>query len=125
MRGFATIALIFGLGCGSGAESKPPTATDNMTDMKELLQEYQEQYKKSPTKANDLKSFEPVHPMAVRQIQRDFIVVVWGATYGSGTGIIAYPKDAPDKGGTVLLQDGTVKSMTAAEFAAAPKAVKK
>ena len=39
--------------------------------------------------------------------------------------IVAHEKNAPAEGGYVLLQDGSVKTMTAAEFAAAPKAGKK
>ena len=35
--------------------------------------------------------------------------------------MLAYHKDVPEKGGEVLMQDGTAKKMTAEEFQAAPK----
>jgi hypothetical protein len=38
--------------------------------------------------------------------------------------VVAYEKKVPTEGGHVLLQDGTVKQMTAAEFQSAPKAKK-
>ena len=117
--------LCLTVGCSSAPEGSPPSAGDNMADMKELLQDYQQQKKNPATKFADFKSFEPVHPLAIRQLQREGIVYVWGAAFGSGSGVIAYPKDAAEKGGTVLLQDGTLKPMTAAEFAAAPKAAGK
>ncbi len=119
--------LTFGLaivlaGCGGGAGSRPPSNSDNLADLKELLEELQSQKKKPPAKATELGPLEPVHPMAVRQIQRGDLVYVWGASLGTGQAVLAYPKDAAEKGGAVLLQDGSVKEMTAAEFAAAPKA---
>jgi hypothetical protein len=58
-------------------------------------------------------------------------VIVWGATMaGEGDGggaaeIVAYEKAAPTDGGAVLYQNGQVKKLSAAEFAAAPKAAKK
>ena len=36
-------------------------------------------------------------------------------------GLLAYEAAVPEKGGAVLLADGTITTMTAAEFAAAPK----
>ena len=42
----------------------------------------------------------------------------------NGDAILAHGKGAESKGGPVLLQDGTIKSMTAAEFNVAPKAKK-
>ena len=39
--------------------------------------------------------------------------------------VVAYEKNAPTQGGYVLLSAGTVKKVSAAEFASAPKAGKK
>jgi hypothetical protein len=38
--------------------------------------------------------------------------------------VLAYETEVPEKGGAVLMQDGTVKTMTADEFKSAPKAGK-
>ena len=43
---------------------------------------------------------------------------------GKNEAVVAYEKDAPTNGGYVLLSAGSVKKMTASEFAAAPKAGK-
>ena len=70
-------------------------------------------------------TMEPAFPEVVKLISGGQCVVVWGCGIKSGSSaVLAYGKDAETKGGPVLLQDGTVKSMTAAEFAAAPKAKK-
>ena len=39
-----------------------------------------------------------------------------------GQKVLAYEKDVPQKGGAVVMADGTVKAMTPEEFQAAPKA---
>jgi len=58
-------------------------------------------------------------------------VILWGADParpgpgGAANTILGYVKDAPEKGGVVLMLDGTVNlKMTAEEFKAAPKAGK-
>jgi hypothetical protein len=53
------------------------------------------------------------------------VVYIWGAGYADGAKqVVAYEKKAPTEGGYVLLQDGTVKKMTADEFKSAPQARK-
>jgi hypothetical protein len=53
------------------------------------------------------------------------IVYMWGAGHvPGGTQVVAYEKRVTTECGFVLLQDGTAKEMTAAEFQAAPKAGK-
>jgi hypothetical protein len=59
------------------------------------------------------------------------VVVLWGAALkgegavGQDEAVVAYEKGVPTDGGYVLLSAGTVQKMNAAEFAAAPKGVKK
>ena len=43
----------------------------------------------------------------------------WGA---ASTHVLAYERQGPEEGGAVLLQDGTIKQMTAAELQAALQA---
>ena len=53
------------------------------------------------------------------------MLVYWGAGLSDGpdaaSTVLAYQKDVPEKGGEVLMQDGTPKKMTADEFKAARK----
>ena len=74
---------------------------------------------------SELDSIEPLIPSAGVAIRNGLIIYVWGASYqASSTSIIAYEKSVPESGGFVLLQDGTVKKLTAEEFKAAPKVKK-
>ena len=41
---------------------------------------------------------------------------------GSSNTVLGYEKDVPEKGGAVAMGDGSVKTMTAEQFKAAPKA---
>ena len=52
------------------------------------------------------------------------VTVYWGAALGQGQSIVAYEKNAPTAGGWVLLQDRTVKQLSAEEFQSAAKAGK-
>ena len=114
-------------GCGSGvAPGALPSNEQNLTELKMLLEEHQKAYKKPPAKQADAARLEPSYPGAVRLLGRGEIVYAWGIPLAAGgSGVVAYHMDAPEKGGTVLLEDGTVKELTAAEFATAPKAGKK
>ena len=96
-----------------------------LAEVKELVDTFQKQKKRSPAKMADLSPLEPAFPDAVRLLNTQECVYQWGAGLSSGQAVLAHGKDVAAAGGPVLLQDGTVKEMTAAEFAAAPKAAKK
>ena len=78
----------------------------------------------APKKLEDLAEREAALPTAWAKLQSGEYVVAWGAGYSSSGGgaVLAYEKNVPDSGGLVLMQDGTVKEMTAAQFKTAPKA---
>ncbi len=44
---------------------------------------------------------------------------------GTSNTVLAYAKDVPEKGGWVLMGDGTARQMTPEEFKKAPKAGKR
>jgi hypothetical protein len=94
-----------------------------LEDLGQLLKSLADEGRKPPTKLADLESVEPMIPVAGPAIRSGDIVYLWGTAYASGgTLVVAYEKKAQTDGGFVLLQDGTVKQMTAAEFQSAPKA---
>jgi hypothetical protein len=79
--------------------------------------------RRPPTKLAALEPFEPRIPTAGPAIRNGDIIYLWGAEYVSGgTKVVAYEKKVPTEGGLVLLQDGTVKEMSTAEFGSAAKA---
>jgi hypothetical protein len=73
-----------------------------------------------------MRALKDLYNIGYSAVEKGEIVVVWGTTVageggGGGTGVVAYEKSAPDSGGAVLLQDGTVKQMTAEEFKSAKR----
>lgn len=125
----AAVVLAAATGCGgSGQQAGNPAGVtkESMAELKEMVEHYQKQKKHPPAKAADLSPMEPAFPDAVRLLASGECAYAWGAGLEPGKqAVLAYPKNAVDSGGPVLLQDGTIREMTAAEFASAPKAGKK
>lgn len=136
MRRTAVLGLaLLAAGCSSSA-TNAPAGSDNRAVVGEvggLLGAYTGEFRKGPQKLADVARYENGYPLGFEAVKSGEVVVVWGARVtveeGGGvdpnaTGVAAYEKKVPADGGFVLLQNGTVKEMTAAEFAAAPKATK-
>ncbi len=84
---------------------------------------------RAPTKPEDLAPFYENDPQITALMKDGTVVVYWGATLqkmtqGSSNTVLGYEKDVPTSGGLVMMGDGSVKKMTAEEFAKAPKAGK-
>lgn len=82
-----------------------------------------------PAKLADWTELKADAPKVYEAIEDGRYVVIWGVRLlavandaGLSNTILAYEKDAPNQGGGVLMADGSVKTMTAPEFQAAPKA---
>ena len=125
-----TLPAFVGCGGGGSGGSGPQAQVDKVTTnelegMKELLQQVARSRKPIPNRLSEMQSFEPAFPELIRLLNSGECVYVWGCNIKAGsTAVLAYGKSVPDSGGPVLLQDGTVKTMSAAEFTAAPKAKK-
>lgn len=125
-------------GCGGG--NTPATEEQfrdtNLLDVGELLRMYQIEKGEPPQSFADVQavpSLEMAAPMGFERVRTGEFVVRWGAPLpdtGEEIGttddaeILAYVKEAPEQGGSVLLLNRTLTTMTAEEFAAAPKAGK-
>lgn len=119
-----TVALT---GCGGDNKTGPTAPTVNQTagDVAEMLKEFTEANKRGPNSASDMADAPASHPVGHAAVASGEYIVVWKVPVTVGAaGVLAYPKNATTDGGMVVIQDGTVKQMTAAEFAAAPKAKK-
>ena len=122
--------LAFGsAGCSSEPGKTAPSyeAFQPLEDIATMLKAHQDQKNRPPAKRQDLNAFEPIAPIGFHDLMNDQCILVYGVpiTTEPSDVILAYQKDVPVSGGFVLLQDARVKKMTAAEFAAAPKAGKK
>jgi hypothetical protein len=116
-------------GCDGGTASS--TGVDASKPESIALKEFGEMYallvkqtQKPPEAGKALMKYAEGFSHGSMAIQNKTMGVYWGAPIEKeGKAILAYEATAPESGGLVLLSDGeTVKSMTAEEFQAAPKA---
>ena len=94
-----------------------------LDELGRALEDLAAEGRKPPAKLAELEPVEPMLPTAGPAIRNGEVVYLWGAAYAAGGDkVVAHEKQTPTDGGHVLLQDGTVKAMTADEFRSAPKA---
>jgi len=123
------VVVAAGVGLAAGCDSSKPAVSAEaerkaaLEDLGQMLKSLAEEGRKPPAKPADLESVEPMIPLAGPAIRNGEVVYLWGAGYVSGGNqVVAHEKRVTSEGGFVLLQDGTVKQMTADEFKSAPKA---
>jgi hypothetical protein len=126
MCGFVVMVLVAGCGGTSTAPVAPQAqpAEASLNELGQLFQAFAQEKRRPPKDLADLASISPEMPAAEISLREGKIVVLWGGAYTTGPAggaILAYEKGADTGGGLVLLQNGTVKSVSAAEFQAAPK----
>ena len=119
-----SVAIGFSLLLGGPARAqKRDDAAELSNDLKEILLAYHSYLDKNkgsaPAKAADLAP--NLEKRALARLEDKSIVFVYGVTLkdmtrGSSNTILAYEKDAPEKGGVVAYGDGIVKKLTADAF---------
>jgi hypothetical protein len=88
---------------------------------------FNDTYARGPANAGEIAPFLQDFPEALQAVQSGDLVVIWGAKIpsdfpeGTANTILGYEKDAPTKGGQVLLADASVRPMSAKDFQAAPR----
>ncbi len=120
---------------GCGGSNRPITKEDMLTtslnDVGDIYRSYFVMNKKPPKTLKDLASLERMSPAGVVAVRSGEVVVRFGASLpdtdpepGKSTSeeILAYEKEVPEKGGKVLMLDRTIRTVTADEFKAMPKA---
>jgi hypothetical protein len=102
----------------------PAQIADNGLEELAGVYKFMSQNKETPPrKLEDLVDHQAALPTAWGKIESGEYVVQWGASYSaSGSGVLAYEKKAAESSGLVLLQNGTVKEMSAGEFKSTPLA---
>jgi hypothetical protein len=89
---------------------------------------YVDTNRKSPAKIEDLAPFYENDAKITATVKDGTLVVFWNAvpfqkmTQGTSNTVLGHEKDTPEKGGLVLMADGSVRTMKAKEFKDAPKA---
>jgi len=129
MVGVLLIMSALALASGCNSSSSGGSSTDDrktaLAELGLLLKGLPADGQKPPTKQAELDPMDPMIPLAGPAIRSGEIVYYWGAGYAAGgSQVVAYEKKVPTEGGFVLLQDGSVKEMSASEFQSAPKAKK-
>lgn len=119
------IAMVTGCGGSQPTLGYSPKSKDRMSEVANMYNGYITASKGSlPKKLSDLDPFEPANQYGYAGIRDGEIIMGWGGskTAESGSIVQAHDKNAAQAGGFVLMQDGTVKEMTASEFGSAKKA---
>lgn len=120
---------VFAAGCTSSTAGSNTGATSATEDFRELAGVYEYMLAQKENPPRDLKELQTLHSeplmMAIPRIESGEYVVFWGVsrtTIGAEAEmVLAYEKNAPHSGGVVLLRNGTVKNVSAQEFAALRK----
>jgi hypothetical protein len=127
--------LVAGLGllagCSSRTVGEAPGQAVVLQEVNDLLHASAGTTNRAPAKLADVPArLQQLYPRAYEAVKSGAVVVLWGAPLkgegevGQDEAVVAYDKAVPAEGGYVLLSAGTVKKMSAAEFASAPKAGK-
>jgi len=124
------VLTLFPLGCSSTESTSAPTgapsAKESLTDLVSLLNHLKSENKKPPARVADIEPIEPLFQGAYLGLVRGEIVYLWDTTIdpGGADKVLAYEKAVESGSGWVLMQDGSLKTMEASQFKAAPKATK-
>lgn len=125
----AGLGLLGGCSSHPGGDNVPPEFTA-LQEVDGLLRAGAGTAGRAPGKLADVGRYQATFPRGYEAVRSGAVVVLWGAPLkgegevGKDEAVVAYDKAVPAEGGYVLLSAGTVKKMSAAEFASAPKAGK-
>ncbi len=114
-RTILILALAAASGCGRSPEAAPGTEPTPVEQVGQLLRTCNEMGKPAPRTLKEAEKLPGAPPKAIEALKSGAVVIYWGVNlneYG-GASAIGYEKDAPEKGGAVILGDGTVTELTA------------
>ena len=114
-------------GCSARPRAEGSLAESDLREVSDLLHAAGGAAGRAPAKLADLDSQRRMFPRGYEAVKSGNIVVLWAAPLqdegdvGKNEVVVAYEKDVPTSGGSVLLSAGTIKNMSANEFSSAPK----
>jgi hypothetical protein len=121
----AVLTAMLAVGCGPSTAGPRSSEHLSIAQVGQVFHLYQKGNKPPPKGPADLAALQRPFPGAIDSINSRNVLVYWGVGIADGSEaastVLAYHKDVPQKGGEVLMQDGTARTMTAEEFQAAKK----
>ena len=126
----AAAVLVVGVGCSTQKTAPEklagPTAADGLGNLRDLFRQAAAGKATLPKSLAEFTALEPFYPVAGPFVLSGDISCAWGAGLRGGAEaarrILAFETRAAKEGGWVMFQDGTIREVTAEEFAAAAKA---
>jgi hypothetical protein len=126
----AAIAL-GAIGCDASTATSPQTVKERpIKQVGEVYRNYLRDTHKPPMSAKDFNRYAQMAPAGCQAVRDGSVKVFWGVALSdlsdapssdSADEVLAYEKQVPTEGGTVLMKNRTVRTMTAEEFKAAAK----
>jgi len=116
--------VVFIVGCSkSGGDGNVTPEAGRLSEIHEIYTSYVKKNQAPPKQFSDINSrtYSEEYPGAFGAIKEGKYVVVWGISGTDSSTVLAYPKEAAEKGGSVLMADGSIKEMTADQLQAAVK----
>lgn len=118
----AAVGLAFIDGCGSDPQAGPVAEPSPIEQVGQLLRSSYEMGKTAPKTLKEAEKSPGVSPKALEALKSGDVAIYWGANldeYGAAS-MIGHEKDAPGRGGRVILGDGTVVELTADQIRGLP-----
>ena len=114
------------LGCAKRPEftGEEGLASSQLHDIWGFYQLHQEQHKSPPSKLEDVEEYAIGYATGFDAVRAGDYVVQWGVALtepGDADSVLAYHRNVPVQGGLILMRNGSIKRVTAAEFQALAK----
>jgi hypothetical protein len=118
----ATLLLVSLTALGCGGKDADPEYMNQLRAFAKAYHSYADSTKMSPATLADLKPDWAAFPRVREDIESDQFVVAWGVSLERSAAendryVLGYEVDVPQNGGLVLLGGGTVRQVSAEEFA--------
>ncbi len=121
----AILTATLAIGCGPSSDVPRSLEQLSIGQVGQIFHSFQKAKKPAPKEFAEIQPLLARFPAAVESIRSGDVLVFWGAGIDEGpdapSTVLAYQKDVPEKGGEVLMQDGTPRRMTPEEFRDAKK----
>jgi hypothetical protein len=110
---------------GCGGNSSDPEVASQRHELNEIYAMYSHYLKKNeqpPRSLTDLESYAMVNPSGYRVLQEGKYQFIWGVKNKDSSTVLAFSKETAAQGGSVLMANGSIRSMSAAEVQAVSQA---